>query len=90
MLLVMAVSTIEQPPKLTPETPVMVATKTCHDLFDAAIAQRKADRQPGEIRNMVVAGQRYGVVPTRIPGAVWAIPLNRALGTVKAAASCFK
>lgn len=91
MILALALVTgIEQAPtKITADTPIMVATKTCHDLFDAAIAQRMADKNPGEIRNMVVEGERYGVVETRIPGAVWAIPLNPALGTIKAAASCF-
>lgn len=92
MLLALALvaAPIEQPPRRSPDMPVKVATKTCRDLFDAAIAQRMADKSPGESRNMVVAGETYLVSPTKVPGAVWAIPTNLALGTIKAAASCFE
>jgi hypothetical protein len=90
LLLLAAAVGIEQPPKITAATPVLVATQTCHDLFDAAIAQRMADREPGEIRNLVVAGQSYRVAPGRTKGQVWAFPLNPALGVIRASEACFR
>lgn len=80
---------IEAPPKLTADAPTLVATKMCHNLFDAAIAQRLPDRNPGDIRSMVEAGQAYRVMPGRKEGEVWAFPMSRALGVVQVSATCF-
>lgn len=71
------------PTKLLPNMPIATATKDCRDLFNAKNPQN-------EDYNMVVKGQRYGIQPAKEPGTVFAVPMNRALGTIHASENCFK
>lgn len=81
---------IEQPPPRPTATGVWLATKTCHDVFDAKVAQHMPDRSPGDIRNIVIAGQPYALAASRDPNVVWAFPANLALGVVKVSRTCFE
>jgi hypothetical protein len=79
-MLLRAAAPLKTPTRPTGE--VMVATRDCRDLFNAK-------NPANEDYNFISKGQAFSVTPAE-PGAVFAVPLNRALGTVHASENCFR
>jgi hypothetical protein len=85
LLALQVVTIVTKPPQ---EPPIMVATESCRNLFDERI-MRATGEEPVKY-SLVVEGKRYRITPSRVPGAVYAEPVDtEGEGTSEVRASCF-
>lgn len=89
ILLALQSPTFSAPPtQIAPDMPVKVATQDCRNIGDEMILKATGIEPPRY--SQVFAGKGYAISPSPIPGAVFAIPVNRpGEGTSEVRQACF-